>query len=264
VAFTIDRYAEVGGRLDIADLDLHAEFTRRPLDPDTLRCLRYMHDIESHTVCYLRDVLVTKAHADPTLTTFLTIWNYEEHWHGAAIAEVLAAHGESAGAVRVAQVRRELPAKDRARPFAFMVASTLVPDITAIHMTWGAVNEWTTQAGYARLAAKAGHPVLTDLLRRIMKQEGRHIDVYAGEARRRLEASAASRRITRFALRHLWSPVGTGVRPDREVGFVIRHLFGDADGAEAAARIDRHVDRLPGLAGLDLIKGARARYASVD
>ncbi len=40
-----------------------------------------MCDVESHTVCYLRDLLVTPSHADPEVTTFLTMWNYEEYWH---------------------------------------------------------------------------------------------------------------------------------------------------------------------------------------
>ena len=57
-------------------------------------------------------------------------------------------------------------------------------------MTWGAVNEWTTQAAYARLAQRADHPVLTELTKRIARQEGRHIDFYAAEARRRLGESA--------------------------------------------------------------------------
>ena len=61
-----------------------------------------MHDVEHHTVCYLRDLLVTPAHRDPDLTTFLTIWTFEEFWHGEAIATVLRAHGEPAGAGRIA------------------------------------------------------------------------------------------------------------------------------------------------------------------
>lgn len=40
-----------------------------------------MHDVEHHTICYLRDVLVTDAHRDVEITTFLTFWVYEEHWH---------------------------------------------------------------------------------------------------------------------------------------------------------------------------------------
>ena len=70
----------------------------------------------------------------------------------------------------------------------------------ALHMTWGAINEWTTQAGYARLAEKAAHPTLRELLRRIMKQEGGHIDFYSSEAARRLGDSPKARRLTRCAL----------------------------------------------------------------
>ena len=73
---------------------------------------------------------------------------------------------------------------------AFTLGSALTRHIVAVHMTWGAVNEWTTQAGYGRLAAKAEHPVLSELLRRIMRQEGRHIDFYAIGARQRLADSA--------------------------------------------------------------------------
>ena len=74
---------ERSARLDLDGIDFDA-FRARPLDADTLRCLRYMHDVESHTVCYLRDLLVTRAHADPAVTGFLACWSYEEHWHGAA------------------------------------------------------------------------------------------------------------------------------------------------------------------------------------
>jgi hypothetical protein len=260
VRFDIDRFAEIGGRLDTEGLDIEDAFRAQPLDPEALACLRYMHDIESHTVCYLRDVLVTKAHGDPELTTFLTIWNYEEHWHGEALGRVLAAHGEQAGAGRISDTRLQLGRWHRLRPLAFMIGSSVLPDITATSMAWGAVNEWTTQAGYARLIEKAQHPVLTQLLKRIMKQEGRHIDFYASQATRRLGSSRASQRVTRTALRRVWGPVGTGVRPEEEVASVVRYLFGDGNGAKAAARIDRQVDRLPGLTGLDLVTTARTKY----
>ncbi len=251
----LDTFARRSARLDCDGIDFDS-FHHAPLPPDALRCLRYMHDVESHTVCYLRDVLVTRAHRDPDLTAFLTFWNYEEHWHGEAIARVLDAHHEQSGAPRIAATRSQLPRRDGLRPLAFQVASALTPHVVAVHMTWGAVNEWTTQAAYARLAAKADHPVLTDLLRRIMRQEGRHIDFYSSRARDRLEASPAARRLTRWALRRWWAPVGSGVMPAEEVQFLARYLFGGLEGAQAAARIDRRVDRLPGLAGLNLLATA--------
>ena len=101
--------------------------------------------------------------------------------------------------------------------------------------------------------------MLTEILRRIMKQEGRHIDFYAAQAKRRLDESAAAQRLTRFALRKYWEPVGAGVMPDSEVRFLARHLFSDEEGMAAAKRVDRHVDRIPGLEGLRLLEGAARR-----
>ena len=141
------------------------------------------------------------AHRDPDLTTFLTIWTFEEFWHGEAIATVLRAHGEPAGG-RIAPLRRRLGWRDRVAPLVHGLGSAVVgAPYTAVHMTWGAVNEWTTQAGYARLAARARHPVLTELLRRIMRQEGRHIDFYARQAIARLDADRRAQRLTRAPVR---------------------------------------------------------------
>ena len=256
---TIDKYTQMVARLDVRDLDLANAFHTHRLDADVLRCLRYMHDIELHTICYLRDLLVTSAHRDPEITTFLTFWSFEEYWHGAAIAEVLRAHGEAAGEVRVRELRRTRRVSEAIKPFTHGLASILIgPSMTAVHMTWGAINEWTTQAGYARLAKRCDHPVVAELLRRIMKQEGRHIDFYAAQASKRLGASRRARWLTRQALSRFWAPVGSDVMPDPEVHHLISYLFGGEEGAAMTARIDRRIDNLPGLSGLDLVAKARA------
>jgi hypothetical protein len=261
VRFDIDDYKARTGRLQWDDLDF-GSFATRPLDPDTLRVVEYMHDVELHTICYLRDLLVTPAHGDPDVTTFLSCWAYEELWHGEALGAVLAAHGRPAGAPRVAGLRRRLGWRDRVRPFLSALGSAIVGErLVAVHMTWGAVNEWTTQAAYTRLAQRADHPVLTELTRRIARQEGRHIDFYAAEARRRLTESSGARLVVRWALRHLWRPVGSGIMPKAETAFVIEHLYGGDGGAPYVERIDRRIDALPGMGGLGLIAGA-ARAAA--
>ena len=257
MTFDIATYRTLSEKLDLEDIDFDS-FRERPLSAEALRCLRYMHDVENHTVCYLRDVLVTRAHRDPEVTSFLTLWNYEEFWHGEAIAKILDAHDEQAGTNRIAALRQRLPRRDAWRPLTFQLVSAFTPHLTAVHMTWGAVNEWTTQAAYARLAKLADHPTLTVLLRRIMKQEGRHIDFYASEASGRLANSRAAQRVTRWALRRFWAPVGSGVVEGTEVDFLRTYLFGDEDGLTMAERIDRRVDRLPGLDGLHLLTGAVA------
>jgi hypothetical protein len=255
VRFDMDRYKLMTDRLRWDDLDMEGFATDR-LAEEELRCLRYAHDVEYHTVCYLRDLLSTRAHDESRLTAFLTFWAWEEYWHGEAIATVLRAHGEAAGDDRINPLRRRLRFRTRFGPAIWSLASLAMKDLPAVHMTWGAVNEWTTQAAYARISARAGHPVLTELLSRIMKQEGRHIDFYASEAHLRLERSRAARALTRFALRRTWSPVGAGVLPDREVAFVVQHLFDNPDGHAMVARIDRRIDRLPGQEDLGLLSNA--------
>jgi hypothetical protein len=257
----VDRYRDRAAPVDLAGIDFDA-FRDRPLPSGAIRCLRYMHDIEHHTVCYLRDLLVTPAHRDPDTTTFLTVWSYEEMWHGLALGRVLAAHDEPHGAGRVSELRRRLGVRDRLSPLLHAVGSTLAGDtFPAVHMAWGAVNEWT-QAGYARLIDRARHPVLTDLLSRIMRQEGRHIAFYAAEAERRLSASRRAQRLCRAALRRLWRPVGAGVMPRSEVAFMVRELFGDDGGRAIAQRIDHRVDTLPGLGGLRLVERTVDHYTT--
>src|ERR1700681_1880332 len=65
----IDSLIQRSARLEGDDIDFGA-FRRRPLDPATLRCIRYMHDVEGHTACYMRDLLATRAHRDPPVRAF--------------------------------------------------------------------------------------------------------------------------------------------------------------------------------------------------
>jgi hypothetical protein len=260
MTFDLADYQRITGQLDLEGIDFEA-FRDEPLAPEHLRCLRYMHDVEQHTTCYLRNLLNTKAHHDPDITTFLTLWSYEEHWHGEALGRVLEAHREPGSTVRVAAMRQRLGWKITASPVAWMAFSAATKHFLAVHMTFGAINEWTTQGGYARLVQSADHPVLTELLRRIMKQEGRHIDYYRTQAHERLAASEGARRTTRFMLRRLWEPVGAQVMPPDETHHLVTTLFGGDEGRAVAERIDRRVDALPGLAGLGLMAGVRAELA---
>ncbi|MGH8999034.1 MAG: ferritin-like domain-containing protein [Acidimicrobiia bacterium] len=262
MTFDLTRYKEITGRLDYGDLDLAGAFARRPLDPDLLRCVRYMHDVEHHTSCYLRNLLNTRAHEDPDITAFLTFWSFEEHWHGEALAEVLRAHQEPGGTPRVAAMRQRMADRLKTSPLMWMGISAVTTHFLAVHMTFGVINEWTTQLGYSRLSNLARHDVLTELLRRIMRQEGRHIDYYLSQARRFLGAAPAAQRTTRFMLRRFWSPVGATVMPEAETSHLIRTLFAGREGRAGSDRIDRRIDALPGLGGMRLIGRAVERYGT--
>src|SRR5580704_13940319 len=153
-------------------------------------------------------------------------------WHGEAIGAVLEAHGEEAGAPRIAALRQRHRRREALTTLSTIGSAAFAGRaFIAVHMTWGAINEWTTQAGYSRLSERAGHPTLRELLRRIMKQEGGHIDFHASEATRRLDDSVKAQRLTRFALKHLWRPVGSGVMPEHELRFLVDYLLSGEAGS---------------------------------
>jgi len=206
-------------------------------------------------------LLVTPAHQDPEITTFLTMWAYEEFWHGEVLDKVLAAHGRVVGPDRIRRVRLAQGRRDRLSPIYQALAANLVgEDFIAVHMAFGVINEWSTYAGYGRLLAQTSHPELAKVVGRIQRQETRHVAFYASQARERLARSRAARLLTRLVLKLGWTPVGSGIMPAAETAFLLRYLMGGADGARVIRQIDEKIDRLPGLAGMHLVSRAAARY----
>ena len=173
--FDLDAYVARSGALDL-DAIAWDEVPRHPLPPKAVRTLRYMQDIESHTIIYLRSLLATRAVDDPEVATFLACWLYEETFHGIALRRFLEAAGHPPPPR--AQPRGQEPWGKRLEAAATATVSKAWPDFCAVHMTWGAINELTTLTGYRRLAAVAGHPVLSDLLDRIVLDESRHFFFY--------------------------------------------------------------------------------------
>lgn len=260
MAFDIQQYKNNSVRVKYDDVD-YDSFRERPLSAAALRTLRYMSDVESHTICYLRDLLVTPSHKDPEVTAFLTHWAYEEFWHGEALDEVLRVHGMLADYAHIREVRLAQGIKDRLAPINQALTANIVgEDFVAVHMSWGAINEWSAHAAYARMIQREDHPELTKLLRRVQKQETRHLAFYASQAKDRLERSAKARVLTRLAMKAFWGPVGSTIEPKRETAFVLNYLMGGPEGAKHIDRIDRKMDELPGLYGLDLVRKAVARY----
>ena len=251
----LEKFQEQGGRLQIDDLDFD-HFRAEPLHDDVLRCIAYMHDIEYQTVLYTRELLLTEAWKDPQLTGFLTLWNYEEFWHGDALGRVLDAHGCPARDPRLVEMRRFNKRYLTWSPVLFFAIGHLVRKFPAVHMVWGTINEWTANAAYNRLAQIADHPVLTELLGRIMRQEGRHAAFYLSWARDMLEDDRWAQRVTTWFLKTQWAPVGSGDVPKLETSFVTSYLFGGQDGAPFLDRIESRIDALPGLGGLNLVRSA--------
>src|SRR5215813_12982271 len=198
---------------------------RYPVSAETIRTLRYMQDVESHTIIYLRELLATRA------------------------------VGERA------RPRGQEPFVKRLESVAVALLSRAWPDFCALHMTWGAINELTTLTAYRRLAKLAGHPVLTELLERIMLDESRHFFFYYRQAEQRLTRPGAAR-VSRAIVDRFWAPVGSGEQAREELRFLAGYLFSGDEGRAAARKIDETIRRLPGFSTVRLVEAWIDTFAS--
>jgi hypothetical protein len=281
VEFDVDRYLRNSKKVDLSGVDWD-DVPNHPLSDGDVMCLQYMMDIETHTVIYLRDLLATRATQDPHVTAFLSCWVYEELWHGEAFSDFLRHYGIEQPAEprlpdgstplpsrpnRVRRLREQLGIGHQLALLPTMLGSLVMRDFVALHMTWGAINELTTLTGYHALMRRSDHPVLHQMLEKVIQDERRHFAFYRAQAKVRLESRPAAGRLVRLALRAFWTPVGAGVKTEEEVDALALYLFGyDEQGREQLREIDRTIAALPGLAGLalleDTLDGALARAAA--
>ena len=270
IDFDLDRYLRASKKLDLSHIDWD-EIPNHPLSDGDVMCLHYMMDIETHTVIYLRDLLGTRVAADAQVTAFLSCWVYEELWHGEAFSDFLRAYGIEVPAEpklpdgstpmptranRTQRLREQLGVGHGLSLLPTMLGSMLFPDFVALHMTWGAINELTTLTAYHALIRRSRHPVLHQMLKRVIQDERRHFAFYRAQGKARLgHAPGRTRRLVRWMFENFWTPVGVGVKSQEELDALALYLFGyDDEGREMLREIDRTVSEIPGLEGLTLLE----------
>lgn len=216
--------------------------------------LTYMADIEAQTIMYLRDLLKTEAAFESDVVAFLSMWNYEEYFHGRLLERLLRECGGDLGQDRVAEVRRHASFSEKLESLAANILSWIFrPEFPALYTAWGAVQELTTLRGYEQLARTTQNPALKSICDRIAKQERRHFAWYFNNAKWRLGRSSRAQRLTKFLLHRFWTPVGAGVKSPAEVARLLFDLFPAAAADEMALEIDGKISTLPGLDGLKIM-----------
>lgn len=234
--------------IDLEGIDWDA-IRDHPLADDVVQILAYMQDVESHTVVFPRTIFSKRALDDPFVGPFLICWLYEEGMHGRALSRFL----EHAGCP-IERKSERTTMRDHVDRAATRLLSAAWKDFVALHMTWGAVHECTTIHAYRRLLQRNDHPVLHELLRRIMRDEARHFAFYIWQAEQRLGDPRVAR-IVRAIMNRFYTPVGTSHQPDALARWACRYLFDGEDGRAAARQVDLTIAKLPGFSDASLLSG---------
>lgn len=252
--FQLDKFLNASKPLDLSGINME-DAAKHPISPSEVKVIRYMQDTEFYTVHYMKALMETAAMADNEARSFMVCWGYEECYHGRALAQILEVTGHEASKRSIEEFARPRKWTEVLQDFGGRALSMISPDFIATHMTWGAVNEFTAIHAYTRLAELSGNPILSQVARRIVKDERRHFAFYYQQARRRLTTPLA-RRMAAGALRALWEPVGGSMAPREERDFVGAYLFGDASGRARLTEIDETIAKLPGMEWFDLVSRA--------
>lgn len=227
-----------------------ASYRANPLSSESLRVLRYLQIIERATMTHLRSVLVTATHKDARITAFLTTWAYEKFWIADALEQIAFANAPEGTEPDRARFRTPRERTIREAVYANIVGVPMI----ALHMTLGTVDEWLTQAAYARISALEGNQQLTETVEHLLELKRRQLSFFEPQARFRLAESPRAARLTRTRLARTPWPIGAKAEPRTETDNFFSHAFGSTP--EIIAELDARVDTLPGQSGLSVLRKA--------
>ena len=238
----------------ISEIPWH-EGRNYPLDKKFVPVLLYMRDVEILTDMYYTEMKRTPTGKDPVISKFMERWGIEEITHGELINRFLNESGIETSTHWKSEIRQNVPKFYSFNTRVLTVLTNLIGrQFTATHMTFGAINELSTAQAYRRLIDLANHPVLTHILRGIMREESAHTQFYWSVAKLELRKSEFARKVARFVVKNFWSPVGEGAKPKGQSDYTIATLFGGEEGFQWIDRkVSKHIQELPGLAELNTI-----------
>ncbi len=186
-------------------------------DPKFIPVVKYMRDVETLTDMYHRELRRTPTGKDPVISKFMERWGVEEVTHGEVLDRFLNEVGVTSDPTWQSDVRAAVSNVYHINMYLFTMMTNLVGDkFTATHMTFGAVHEMTAAESYRRLIELVDHPVLTTILKAIIREEAAHTQFYWNMARLELEKSSFAQRMARFVIENFWYPVGQGSIPKGE------------------------------------------------
>jgi predicted metal-dependent hydrolase len=238
----------------IANVAWH-EVKKYPLDLRFVPVLTYMRDVETLTDMYYRELQRTPTGRDPVISKFMERWGVEEVTHGEVLNRFLNEAGYPTDDKWQAQVRGSVSTSYNVNTYFITMLTNLIGSkFTATHMTFGAIHEMTTAQSYRRLVELADHPVLTSILKAIIREESAHTHFYWSVARLELRKNDFAKKLARFVVERFWYPVGQGSKPKKQTRYTVATLFeGDHAMRTLDQTVTQRVQALPGFENLTKI-----------
>ncbi len=235
----------------IGEIDWSA-VRKHPIDKSLVPVLIYMRDVETLTDVYYEELRRTPTGKDPIIRKFMERWSAEEQTHGEVLNRFLNEAGIDTDPKWQKQVINSVSTSYTVTNYLITTLTNLIGKrFTATHMAFGAIHEMSTTQGYRRLSELADHPVLSQILTGIIREESAHTTFYRSVARIELEKSEISRKLSRFIVKHFWTPVGSGAKPASESNYTIATLFGGEGGMKWIEKnVSEKIQTLPGFDGL--------------
>lgn len=231
-----------------------ASVKKYPLDEKFIPVLLYMRDIEALTDVYYQELRHTPTGKEPVIRRFMDRWREEELTHGDLLNRFLNEAGYPTEEKWYETTKANIPTMYKLKGHVNrLIVNCIGSRFTAVHMTWGAINELSAAQAYKQMWERANHPVLEYILRGIAREEASHIFFYRSMAILKLQESKSSRSIARYIIENYWSPVGQGTKTEEESNHVTSILF---DGG-ALDVVDKHINgalqKFPGLEGTTVV-----------
>lgn len=239
---------------------------KHTLDERLIPVLFYMRDVETLTDMYHRELRRTPTGRDPHISKFMERWGVEEITHGEVLNRFLNELGYETDEKWQTEVRHAVTASYNTNAYLLTTLTNLIgKKFTATHMTFGAIHEMEAAQGYRRLMDLADHPVLTLILRAIIREESVHNQFYWSVARLELNRNKTARRIARFVTDHFWAPVGQGSLAKRRTQYLVSTLFSGGDGLEVIeSKVSHRLRQLPGFEGITKITDTISQMAATS
>lgn len=224
--------------------------------------LKYFRDIERFVEKYQEDLIRTPTGRNKYIRQFLERWGTEELDHEKIISKFLAELGLPNEEKWFEKLVADLPLSYRLQsPLQHTIAILFNENFTPVHMAWGAVQEYTTLAGYNKMLEISNNPILRQIISAIKQEESAHAKFYFEMAQIYLENSPFRQKVARFLIEHFWKPVGEGVRSRADVEKMIRALFAGPSGVRYFdQKVTQHIKKLSGFGNFSKTTEIAALY----